>query len=50
MIFSRDSMYGNIQRKTLIDINEVDNINVQTKNKIKKLKLFLTEGPSGSFL
>ena len=50
MIFSSDSMYGNIQRKTLIDINEVDNINVQTKNKIKKLKLFLAEGPSGSFL
>ena len=49
MIFSRDK-YGNIQKKAIKDINEVDNINLQTKNKIEKLKLFFAKGSSGSFL
>ena len=49
MIFSRDK-YDNIQKKAIKDINEVDNINFQTKNKIEKLKLFFAKGSSGSFL
>ena len=35
--------------KVLNDINLVNNINFQTKNKIEKLKLFFAEGSSGSF-
>ena len=36
--------YGNIRRKTLNDINKVDNTNFQTGNKIEKLRLFFAEG------
>ena len=35
--------YENIQRKTLDDINEVDDVNFQTGNKIEKRKLFFLE-------
>ena len=34
---------NNIRRKALNDINEVDHINFQTKNKIEKLKHFFAE-------
>ena len=40
-IFSCDK-YGNIQRKALNGINEVDNINFQTKDNIEKLELLQT--------
>ena len=48
MIFSCKK-YENIQRKALNDINEVDNINFQTGNKIETPKLFFVAGSVGCF-
>ena len=35
--------YENLERKTLDDIKEVDDVNFQTGNKIEKRKLFFLE-------
>ena len=48
MIFSCKK-YENTRRKALNDINEVDNTNFQTENKVEKLKLFFYKGSLGSF-
>ena len=43
IIFSCNN-YDNIRSKAFNDINKVDNIKLQIKNKVKKLKLFFAEG------
>ena len=43
MIFSCNE-YDKIQRKSFSDINELDNIKLQLRNKVEKLKLFFAEG------
>ena len=43
IIFSCNN-YDNILSKAFNDINKVDNIKLQIKNKVEKLKLFFAEG------
>ena len=40
----------NIRRKALNDVNEVNNIDFQKRNKIEKLKLLFVEGSLCSFV